>query len=424
MVSSVELPEQKICIVKTFIDRPEESDEEIDSADPVVRSCTEPMPSNRSSEVELEEPQADDHFRRLPEQKIRVVNTFIDQLDESDDEGSPCNLVGKSQTEPATATRKTVRFSDAADSIDEDENFDEVPVTSLKTFDPFDSDLSILPCELPVPSEFPSRHILDDDDAEDSDLAVTRVKTFDGFDTSCSSPVVRPGLAMPQPVMMFPMTALPVMMLAPVGPCTSPPAAAGPPAAASPPLAGRPEEAPAAAAPAVAEEKAEALPCLLGATKLPEAELQKSSSPGLQMETLPGGCAVLHWTIEGRKVSSQEKQLLSPEFDIHFPDQGLVPFRLIVAAKQMTRHKGGQTFAKAQGRARISIRCGDSMREGASSVAFRLRVGTESRGPFWHQFVEKNCCDLQECCEDWDLVAAAKSSKHLEVCLEVVGFRK
>jgi len=175
----------------------------------------------------------------------------------------------------------------------------------------------------------------------------------------------------------------------------------------------------------------QALPCLLG---------QKSSSPFVpekprdsistadqvkfsKADSLPNGQMSFTWSLDGRKLkSAADKQLLSHEFIIDFPERGPQPFRMMAAAKQMTRHKGGQTFAKAHGRSKLFVKCAGSVPEDICSVAFKVTIGKESRGPFWHQFADQSCCDLQATDADWDLLASLGNSRRLEVRLEVVAW--
>jgi hypothetical protein len=132
----------------------------------------------------------------------------------------------------------------------------------------------------------------------------------------------------------------------------------------------------------------------------------------------------IRWSVDARKLDSQDKQILSKEFHIFFPDQGVQPFRLmVVAAAKDSKHKGG--FLKAAGRGVLSVKCETSLPPTTCSIAFRVTVGSgpsaQSNGLIWHNFAEKNCCILQRKDQDWNLKAAVdEDSKRFEVCLEVV----
>lgn len=128
----------------------------------------------------------------------------------------------------------------------------------------------------------------------------------------------------------------------------------------------------------------------------------------------------VHWTVDGRKLESHEKQILSPEFQLDLPGVGLVPFRLMILAKE-TRGKGGKGFSKAKGRARLFIKCGNSVLPEAFAVAFRVRVGSKSKVLRGHEFMEHSCCPLQEGHETWDLLSVVeKVSTSFEVHVEVL----
>lgn len=55
----------------------------------------------------------------------------------------------------------------------------------------------------------------------------------------------------------------------------------------------------------------------------------------------------IHWNVDGRKLESQDKQILSPEFELQLPGvPETTPFRLMILAKE-TRGKGCRGFLKA-----------------------------------------------------------------------------
>eukprot|EP00438_Fugacium_kawagutii_P035395 Skav201854 [mRNA] locus=scaffold484:337708:339166:- [translate_table: standard] len=136
------------------------------------------------------------------------------------------------------------------------------------------------------------------------------------------------------------------------------------------------------------------------------------------------GKEIIRWNVDGRKLESQDKQILSPEFDLQLPGvESSTPFRLMILAKE-TRGKGCRGFLKAKGRSRFFIKCGRS--SVAAAVAFRITVapGTaaeESKVLRPHQFADRSCCPLQEDKEDWRLLSVVDNdSKHFEVMVEVL----
>lgn len=391
-------------------------------------------------------------YRSSPQHKIprakALCSKHFHQTDESEENDLSSDLVVRSRTEPATRVtcdaahawrkqkEKTLRFADVADSI-EDDTSDELAMTYVSTFDPFEhSDME----------ECNSDRTVVDSDSDD--LPVTSMKTFDYFENAASTlPVLQPVVATVQPVLFG--LGMAGVMLTPAHTChtvlTSSYVQSNAPDRSSQSIAqpacgeldisiGQYQQHLHSVSEQAADDISnisampeqcciqEELPRLLGTSLVSDA-LRKdvSLSSPLQVDCLSGGRTLVRWALDVRKLSSSEKQLLSPEFKIDFPGLGPQPFRMMVLAKQMRRHKGGQTFAKAQGRARLLIKSAASMPDHASRVAFSMTIGDTSRGPFWHQFVEQTCCDLQAVHEDWDLLAA-KSLKHVEICLQVAEF--
>lgn len=133
----------------------------------------------------------------------------------------------------------------------------------------------------------------------------------------------------------------------------------------------------------------------------------------------------VRWKVDGRKLESQEKQMLSPEFELDLPKVGPTPFRLMILAKE-TRGKGCRGFLKAKGCGRLFIKCGSSsLPEGIQPMGFRVTVGAgssaEIKAVAAHEFSEHPCCPLQKDKETWDLlVAIDEATKRFEVLVEVL----
>lgn len=147
---------------------------------------------------------------------------------------------------------------------------------------------------------------------------------------------------------------------------------------------------------------------------------EKRSNAPLQLQG-PEGKEQIHWKVDARKLESQEKQILSPEFELTLPGVGPTPFRLMILAKE-TRGKGCRGFLKAKGRGRLFLKCGrSSLPESDTALALCVTIGRESKVLKAHHFAEHSCCPLQEGKEDWDLLSVVDQvSRHFEVDVEVL----
>lgn len=151
-----------------------------------------------------------------------------------------------------------------------------------------------------------------------------------------------------------------------------------------------------------------------------------SGGPGETVEvplvaTSKGGKELIRWRVDGRKLETQEKQILSPEFELKLPGLGASAFRLMILAKE-TRGKGGRGFLKAKGCGWLFIKCADSLLpEGVAPMAFRVTVGPgRERDLPSHQFSQHSCCPLQENKGSWDLLSMLDATKRLEVSVQVL----
>lgn len=349
--------------------------------------------------------QAGRSVRFQEEEEIHVVNTFLQ--------------VGKSQrmawrkhsshSAPAAVLSQENQPQPAQSDEDQDDgSSEELPMTSWRTYDSFDD------------GDRSTEDLKDLQDAEaEEDLGpmMDKVETFDPFEDGApqgptapvkltppetsaapTSPVAQ-GYAPQEP---FPrvmcVQAFPVQVMCPV-PGVSPVATPTCSPHVSPRVDARPDQ-----------------PVLLGRTGA-------DSLAPLECINLPNGKEFVRWKVDARKLESQEKQILSPEFELQLPGLGSKPFRIMILAKE-TKGKGGRGFIKAGGKGRLFVKCETSSLTQARPIAFRVSVGpnvVESKGPLWHLFTDQPCCPLQESNEDWDLQPAVdKASKRFEVMLEVL----
>jgi len=87
---------------------------------------------------------------------------------------------------------------------------------------------------------------------------------------------------------------------------------------------------------------------------------QPTTSIILKCELTSSGKEIISWSVDGRKLESLCKQMLSPEFKLEVPNIGAMPFRLMILAKE-TKGKGGRSFQKAGGQGRIFVKCEASL---------------------------------------------------------------
>eukprot|EP00933_Yihiella_yeosuensis_P017536 TRINITY_DN1461_c0_g1_i1.p1 TRINITY_DN1461_c0_g1~~TRINITY_DN1461_c0_g1_i1.p1 ORF type:complete len:510 (-),score=99.66 TRINITY_DN1461_c0_g1_i1:257-1786(-) len=137
-----------------------------------------------------------------------------------------------------------------------------------------------------------------------------------------------------------------------------------------------------------------------------------------------GNKECIRWSVDARKLDSHGTKILSPEFSIRPSPQDRYPFRLMILATE-THGRGGASFRKAGGRARIAVKCESPMPRGASNISISMAVGSGysarlNCGPVEHNFADWCCCYMQKEDEDWDLkVAIDRETRRLEVLLEV-----
>lgn len=344
-------------------------------------------------------------------EEIHVVNTFIQ--------------VGKAQrmawrkhsshSAPATVLDAKDGQVPEQGEPDEEDPYAELPMTSWRTFDSFEGDhVQDLPVEAEEEEE-------EEDDGELGPL-MDKVETFDPFEDdthavdagrAAAVPLAGtpplPAASLPEPTILpmapaVPSQDFPRVMCVPAYPVQvmCPPVAGitGTTPSTTPNCSPRPEP-----------------PVLLGRTA------QAESAAPLECLRLPNGKEMVRWKVDARKLDSQEKQILSPEFELQLPGLGLKPFRIMILAKE-TKGKGGRGFVKAGGKGRLFVKCETSSLAQARAMAFRVSVGpatVESKGPLWHLFTEQPCCPLQDSNEDWDLPPAVdKVARRFEVTLEVL----
>jgi len=153
---------------------------------------------------------------------------------------------------------------------------------------------------------------------------------------------------------------------------------------------------------------------LVAATPPQPQTLSRSQSQG-------SGRSWIHWTVDARKLRGNDKQAVSPPFDLggHFSQ---VTFKMMLYPTAINDGKGGASFKKARGRGYVQLKCEAELLEAAANVSFRIHVGKQPpRGPVQHNFLHSAVCGLPKEIEEWDFGAAVDNeSMTFVVCLEII----
>merc|ERR1712216_187434 len=63
------------------------------------------------------------------------------------------------------------------------------------------------------------------------------------------------------------------------------------------------------------------------------------------------------WQVDARKLDSQDKQAVSPQFVIALPVLGPQPFKIALYPKVTNDSKRGASFKKAKGKGKVVLKC-------------------------------------------------------------------
>ncbi|CAE6952237.1 BTBD19 [Symbiodinium sp. CCMP2592] len=139
----------------------------------------------------------------------------------------------------------------------------------------------------------------------------------------------------------------------------------------------------------------------------------------------------VHWTVDGRKLRGNEKQTVSPPFELSFgPKYPAVTFKMMIYPEMLNEGKGGCCFRKSKGRGYVQIKCEAELEESVAWVSFRISIGSGNktvgpRGPRYHNFSQSAVTGLEEGrTKDehiWDFTEVLdEASQTFVVCLEIV----
>jgi hypothetical protein len=125
-------------------------------------------------------------------------------------------------------------------------------------------------------------------------------------------------------------------------------------------------------------------------TTIPKAVAQPQ---GLTLALSNEGTLLVRWTVDARKLRSNDKQAVSPSFDLSsFGNVPLASFKILMHPKATIpgRH-GGECFRKAGGRGMLQLKCESDLCDTRTDLTFWFAIGRgEARQgpckPFTHDF--------------------------------------
>ncbi|CAE7843349.1 unnamed protein product, partial [Symbiodinium microadriaticum] len=148
-------------------------------------------------------------------------------------------------------------------------------------------------------------------------------------------------------------------------------------------------------------------------------ERKPSMRPGMLETSFSEGQTLVKWCVDASKFSSNSGRLVSPDFQLHFPQQEPLTFRLMVI--------GGKNagFKKAKGRGSLELKCFSAVPPGLQSITACVAIGAGesqriSPKPIKHNFVEKTCCQLRNGEEaSWDFKKLTGDATICEIAVEI-----
>jgi hypothetical protein len=146
-------------------------------------------------------------------------------------------------------------------------------------------------------------------------------------------------------------------------------------------------------------------------------------SKNLTLSQSPG---YLHarWSMDARKLRSNDKHAVSPSFELPIKDGPKGPFKIIMQPKPTSLGHGGECFKKSKGRGMLQLKCESDEFDPCTSLTFSFAIG---RGitmqgpctPFTHDFAANA---MAEACRtvEWDFAAAVEAgAQTLDVELRI-----
>jgi hypothetical protein len=138
--------------------------------------------------------------------------------------------------------------------------------------------------------------------------------------------------------------------------------------------------------------------------------------------TVFGSLHHVAWQVDAKKLDSQDKQAVSPQFVIDLPELGPQPFKIALYPKIVNDGKRGASFKKAKGKGKVVLKCEAQLPQGCPEIGFRIGIGRgdklqQPRGPVAHNFSEQSVRGLAKREEEWDFNVAVDESGTFVVSL-------
>lgn len=135
------------------------------------------------------------------------------------------------------------------------------------------------------------------------------------------------------------------------------------------------------------------------------------------------------WTVDARKLKGNDKQAVSPPFELCFGHQregNGATFKIMLYPKLANDSRGSSTFKRCNGRGFILLKCEADVTDYIVPITFRIAIGVgnrrqPARGPVTHDFSKSAVGGLRRFQEEWcfnDVVDL--DSMTFVVCLEIV----
>jgi len=145
----------------------------------------------------------------------------------------------------------------------------------------------------------------------------------------------------------------------------------------------------------------------------------------MEQVNVANGHTILHWAVDAKKLESQDKQQVSPQFEVRFPGHSPQTFQLVIYPTVVNDGRRGAGFKKAKGRGRVVLKCQSvELPEGFPYVSFSISIGKGDllqplRGPTAHNFRDQSCGGLPKKKEEWDFKSGVDDSRTVAVNVEL-----
>lgn len=170
------------------------------------------------------------------------------------------------------------------------------------------------------------------------------------------------------------------------------------------------------------------------------AERQGLASPSVAPQPQTISCKFLSergvfqvdWTVDARKVRGNDRQVVSPAFELPFAgsssgDEQLVIFKLMLCALSKGDCKSGVSFKKSASKGIVLLKCEGDVPESIADLSFRIFIGGPAcqarppRGPAAHNFSRCAVGGLPDDRAEWDFnIAVDEVSLTLLVRVEAI----